>query len=473
MRAFTGISWLGGSSLTPVSGLNQTAQALLSVPLADMAMIICYLWIWAGFAMVLIGAGLASLNREVLEAARIDGAKEWQVFRRVTVPMLSPVLAVVFVTMIINVLKVFDIVLNMASGSSVNATPTLAVEIYNDGFTGGVHSGVSSAIAVILFLLVTARDDLEPQADQGGVMANIVETTDLTPRRRGLARRLGTRGPANIVLGLIAIVWLVPTVSLLVISLRPEADFGVSGWWKALLHPLSLTFSNYHVLFAQGFVAGGLLDSLITSLEITIPATLLVTFLACFAGHSLVFGRWRGRDIVFLVVVGLMVVPVQVALIPVVQFYRELGDLFGLNPYGTIPGVVIFHVAFGLPFGIFLMRNFMSGIPKDLLEAARMEGAGEWKVFYRIVLPLALPALASLAIFQFIWVWNDLLVALVFLGGNLHTPLTVFLYDQNHELQANYWIISTGAIVSVVVPLIVFFSFQRYFVRGVLAGAVK
>ncbi|MGC2486282.1 MAG: ABC transporter permease subunit [Acidimicrobiales bacterium] len=151
---FTGISWLGGSSLTPVSGLNQTAQALLSVPLADMAMIITYLWIWAGFAMVLIAAGLASLNREVLEAARIDGAKEWQVFRRVTVPMLSPVLAVVFVTMIINVLKVFDIVLNMASGSSVNATPTLAVEIYNDGFTGGVHSGVSSAIAVILFLLV-------------------------------------------------------------------------------------------------------------------------------------------------------------------------------------------------------------------------------------------------------------------------------------------------------------------------------
>ncbi len=152
---FTGISWLGGSSITPVSGLNQTAQALLSVPLADIAMIITYLWIWAGFAMVLIGAGLASLNREVLEAARIDGAKEWQVFRRVTVPMLSPVLAVVFVTMIINVLKVFDIVLNMASGSSVNATPTLAVEIYNDGFTGGVHSGVSSAIAVILFLLVT------------------------------------------------------------------------------------------------------------------------------------------------------------------------------------------------------------------------------------------------------------------------------------------------------------------------------
>ncbi len=119
------------------------------------------------------------------------------------------------------------------------------------------------------------------------------------------------------------------------------------------------------------------------------------------------------------------------------------------------------------------MRNFLSGIPKDLLEAGRIEGAGEWKIFYRIVLPLALPAIASLAIFQFIWVWNDLLVALVFLGGNVHTPLTIFLYDQTRSLAANYWIVSTGAVVSIFVPLVVFFSFQRYFVRGVLAGAVK
>jgi alpha-glucoside transport system permease protein len=292
-------------------------------------------------------------------------------------------------------------------------------------------------------------------------------------RRLSLRRLLPGKGASNLVLGVVALLWLVPTISLLVISLRPQSDFGVSGWWKALLHPASLTFSNYHVLFSQGFVAGGLLDSLMTSLEITIPATLLVTLLSCLAGHSLVFGRWRGRDAVFLLVVGLMVVPVQVALIPVVEFYRDLGGLFGLNPYGTIPGVIIFHVAFGLPFGVFLMRNFMSGIPKDLLEAARMEGAGEWRAFFRIVLPLALPALASLAIFQFIWVWNDLLVALVFLGGNAHTPLTVFLYDQTRALQLNYWVISTGAIVSIIIPLIVFFSFQRYFVRGVLAGAVK
>lgn len=152
--AFVGTFWLGSQSLTPVSSLNQTAQSLLSVPLIDVAMIISYIWIWAGFAMVLIGAGLAALNREVLEAAQIDGANEWQTLRRVTIPMLAPVLTVVFVTMVINVLKVFDIILNMAPGSSQGPATTLALTIYNDGFTGGIHSGLASAVAVILFLLV-------------------------------------------------------------------------------------------------------------------------------------------------------------------------------------------------------------------------------------------------------------------------------------------------------------------------------
>lgn len=293
-------------------------------------------------------------------------------------------------------------------------------------------------------------------------------------KRAGLLKRLGlSRAVVNVILGVVAVFWLVPTISLLVISLRPESLFGTSGWWSVVTAPSQLTWGNYTTIFSQGFAAGGVLDSLVTSLEITIPVTLLVAMISSLAAYSLVFGTWRGRDGIFLVIVGLMVVPLQVALIPVVQFYRELGNIFGLNPYGTIPGVIIFHVAFGLPFGIFLMRNFLTGIPLDLLEAGRIEGAGEWKIFFRIVLPLALPAIASLAIFQFIWVWNDLLVALVFLGGNVHTPLTIFLYDQTRSLAANYWIISTGAVVSIFVPLIVFFSFQRYFVRGVLAGAVK
>jgi alpha-glucoside transport system permease protein len=288
------------------------------------------------------------------------------------------------------------------------------------------------------------------------------------PKRLRRARPL-----VNIVLAVIAIFWLVPTIGLVIISLRPEGFFGESGWWTVLSAPAQLTVQNYQVLFGAGFAAGGLLDSLVTSALITIPTTILVTVIASLSAYSLVFGRWRGRTAVFLVIVGLLVVPVQVALVPVAQMYRAFGSLTGFNPFGTIPGVIIFHVAFGLPFGIFLMRNFYMGIPKDLLEAGRIDGAGEWKLFRRVVMPLGLPAAASLAIFQFIWVWNDLLVALVFLAGNAHQTLTLFLFGKTTSFASNYWVISTGAMLSVLPPLIVFLAFQRYFVRGVLAGAVK
>ena len=260
---------------------------------------------------------------------------------------------------------------------------------------------------------------------------------------------------------LIAIFWLVPSIGLLVVSLRPESAFTQSGWWTVLTAPSRLTLQNYTTLFSQGLKPGGLLDSLITSAVITVPTTILVTSLSSLAAYSLVFGRWRGRDAVFLVIVALMVVPVQMALLPVASLYKLFGSATGFNPFGTVVGVIIFHVAFGLPFGIFLMRNFYNGIPRDLLEAGRIDGAGEWKLFRRVVLPLGVPAAASLAIFQFIWVWNDLLVALIFLGGNAHAPLTVFLFNQVRELASNYWIVSTGGIISIIVPLIVIFSFQR------------
>lgn len=277
----------------------------------------------------------------------------------------------------------------------------------------------------------------------------------------------------NIVLALVAVFWLVPSIGLLAISLRPEAVFNASGWWTVFTAPSQLTFGNYQVLFAQGFKAGGLLDSLVMSLVITVPSTLLVTVISSLTAYSLVFGHWRGRDAALLVIVGLLVVPLQMAILPVASLYKEVGQLTGFNPDGTALGVVLFHVAFGLPFGIFLMRNFYTGIPRDLLEAGRIDGAGEWKLFRRVVLPLGLPAAASLAIFQFIWVWNDLLIALVYLNSSIHVPLTLFLYGQTRFFASNYWIISTGAMLSIVVPLIVFFAFQRYFVQGVLAGAVK
>jgi alpha-glucoside transport system permease protein len=294
-----------------------------------------------------------------------------------------------------------------------------------------------------------------------------------TLKRHGLNGFRPTRIALNFLGGTLAAVWLMPTVSLAVISLRPEAVFQQSGWWSVLSAPTQLTLQNYQALFSQGLVTGGLLDSLVTSLEITIPSTIFVTGIASLAAYSLVFGRWRGRSAVFIVMVGLMVVPVQVALLPVVQLYRAFGLLTGFNPFGTVAGVVIFHVAFGLPFGIFLMRNFYAGIPQELPEAGRIDGAGEWELFRRLAVPLGVPAAASLSIFQFIWVWNDLLVALVFLGASKHSTLTIFLFDQIRAQSANYWILSTGGMVSIFIPLIVFFAFQRYFVRGVLAGAVR
>jgi alpha-glucoside transport system permease protein len=304
-------------------------------------------------------------------------------------------------------------------------------------------------------------------------MSAVVVAPAAEQTRRGGFRLRPSRAVLDVVLAVIAIFWLVPTIGLTIISLRPERFFQQSGWWTVLGAPAQLTLQNYATLFSQGLVPGGVLDSLTTSIAITLPATLLVAIISSLAAYSLVFGRWRGRDVVFLAVVGLLVVPLQVALIPVVQMFRGFGGLTGFNPYGTVLGVVIFHVAFGLPFGIFLMRNFLAGIPTELMEAGRIDGAGQWTLFQRVVMPLSLPAAMSLAIFQFIWVWNDLLIALVFLGGNPHHPLTIFLYDQTRTLAANYWVISTGAMISILIPLIVFFSLQRYFVQGVLAGAVK
>ena len=293
-----------------------------------------------------------------------------------------------------------------------------------------------------------------------------------TPRKRRFRVR-PSRIVINVVLAAIAIFWLVPAVGILIISLRPESAFEQSGWWTVFTAPAQLTFSNYKTLLSAGFSAGGVLNSLTTSLAITIPVTILVTIISSLTAYSLVFGRWRGRTVVFLLIVAMLVLPLQMALIPVASLYNFIGDTTGLKLFGSVIGVIIFHVAFGLPFGIFLMRNFYTGIPHDLLEAGRIDGAGEWTLFRKVVMPLGLPAAASLAIFQFIWVWNDLLVALVFLANNSHLTLTLFLYGQTRFLSSNYYIISTGAMISIIVPLIVFFAFQRYFVRGVLAGAVK
>jgi alpha-glucoside transport system permease protein len=284
------------------------------------------------------------------------------------------------------------------------------------------------------------------------------------PRRGPLTRAVGLLGAGcvRLVLLVIALLWLVPMFGLFASSLRGEADNVTSGWWRIFTVPAQITARNYHDLVANATVT----QSLVNTVYISVPATALVIGIGALAGYALAWLRFPGQDWLMVVIVGLLVVPVQVALIPIATLYGDLGI------FGSLIGVVLFHVAFGLPFAVFLLRNFFAGIPADLLEAARMDGAREWRVFRKVVLPIGLPAIASLAIFQFLWVWNDLLVALVFAGPSAQ-PITVALQSQLRAFGTNVDILATGSFVSMLVPLVVFFAFQRFFVQGVLAGSTK
>jgi alpha-glucoside transport system permease protein len=286
-----------------------------------------------------------------------------------------------------------------------------------------------------------------------------------TPRSRRLAARISQRlssGVLQLVALAIGVFWLIPTLGLFVSSFRSADNISSSGWWTVFTKPAQLTVSDYSSLFHDQ----GIVQALINSVLITVPATVLVVVIAAFAAHAFAWIDFPGRDWAFVAVVGLMVVPVQVALIPVAKMYRDL------HLFGSITGVVLFHVGFGLPFAVFLLRNFFAAIPRELLEAARMEGGSEWVIFRRVILPLGRPAIASLAIFQFLWVWNDLLVALVFSNSDTQ-PLTVALQSQMRQFGSNIDVLAPGAFLAMSVPLLVFFSFQRYFVQGLLAGSVK
>lgn len=274
--------------------------------------------------------------------------------------------------------------------------------------------------------------------------------------------RIAGKGPVQVALVVLALLWLVPTFGLFVASLRSASDNAQSGWWTAFAEPAQITLDNYRNLLDNPDMTGAFWNTV----AITVPTTLLVVLIASLAAYAFAWGRFPGRDAMFLVVVGLLVVPIQVGLIPVARLYGELGI------FGSIVGVVLFHVGFGLPFAIFLLRNFFVGIPRELLEASRIDGASEWTIFSRVVLPLGTPAIASLAIFQFLWVWNDLLVALVFSNASTR-PLTVTIREQMRAFGSNINVIAPAAFLSLLVPLIVFFAFQRYFVQGLLAGSQK
>ncbi|MGK5642475.1 carbohydrate ABC transporter permease [Streptomyces sp. URMC 126] len=283
--------------------------------------------------------------------------------------------------------------------------------------------------------------------------------------RRSRAARLASRlggGVTRFFLVAVGLFWLMPTVGLLLSSLRDRSDIASSGWWQVFSHPGQLTTSSYDTLFHNDKV----MHSLLTTTFITVPATALVILVGAFAGYAFAWLEFPGRDWWFMGVVALLVVPVQVALIPVAKLFNTLGI------FETTVGVVLFHTAFGLPFAIFLLRNFFAEIPRELLEAARLDGAGEFRLFFRVVLPLGGPAIASLGIFQFLWVWNDMLVGLIFADSG-NPPITVALQQQVRQFGDNVDILASGAFLSMIVPLAVFFAFQRQFVSGVMAGAVK
>jgi alpha-glucoside transport system permease protein len=285
-----------------------------------------------------------------------------------------------------------------------------------------------------------------------------VEPTESTATK--IVRFLG-QTPVYLVLTFLGLLWLVPTLGLFLTSLLEPAAIGTSGWWEIFSKPSLGTLENYREIFDNDAIT----SAIVTTIWISLGATILPILLAAFAAYAFAWLEFPGRDWLFLIVVALLVVPIQMALIPIFSLYNDLGL------FDTIIGLVLFHTAFGLPFAIFLLRNFFIGIPRDLLEAARIDGASELRIFLRLILPLGLPAIASLAIFQFLWVWNDLLVALTFARDT--QPITVAIFSQLRQFSANIELIAPAAFISLAIPLAVFFAFQRYFVQGLLAGSVK
>jgi alpha-glucoside transport system permease protein len=273
--------------------------------------------------------------------------------------------------------------------------------------------------------------------------------------------RILTKAPVNLILAVLGILWLIPTFGLLITSLLAPSTFSQEGWWKVFSKPSLTTIENYRSLFHNGPIT----HSLWTTAQIAIGGTFLPIIVAALAAYAFAWLEFPGRDWLFIVVIALLVVPLQMALIPIFSLYNHLGI------FDTVFSLVLFHTAFGLPFAIFLLRNFFVGIPRDILESARIDGASEARIFLRLILPLGLPAIASLAIFQFLWTWNDLIVALTF--ARTTQPITVAIFSQLGEFGSNIEIIAPAAFVSLAVPLAVFFAFQRYFVQGLLAGSVK
>jgi alpha-glucoside transport system permease protein len=289
--------------------------------------------------------------------------------------------------------------------------------------------------------------------------------TGVTPRSTTarFLRFLG-RIPLHIIILIIVLIWFIPVFALLLSSFRPQHLIATTGWWQAFVPPYNFTLDLYTSVLAQN----GIYRSFVNSIFIAVPATVIPVMVAAFAAYAFSWMHFPGRNILFVVVVALIVVPLQMTLIPVLRIFNHLH----LN--GTLFGIWLAHTGYGLPFAIYLLRNFFGQLPREMLESAYLDGASSYTAFFSLVLPLSVPAIASLSIFQFMWVWNDLLVALIFLGSNPNlAPLTLTMANLVNSLGGGWQLLTAAAFLSILLPLIIFFALQRYFVRGILAGSVK
>lgn len=280
------------------------------------------------------------------------------------------------------------------------------------------------------------------------------------------SRRL-SRLPLHIAVIAIVLLWLIPSIGVFVNSFRTPRAMRSEGWWTIITNPFDTTvwtLSNYQsVLEAQG-----LSQSFRNSFLISIPATVLPILIAAFAAYAFAWMEFAGRRVIFSIVVGLLVVPLQMTFVPIYSVYNQVGIT------GTFLAIWLAHTGYGLPFAVYLLRNFFGSLPRDIFESAFLDGASFFQAFWQLALPLSVPSLAALAIFQFLWVWNDLLVALIYLGGTPSVaPLTVRVANLVNSLGTEWYLLPSAAVISMAVPLVVFFALQRYFIRGILAGSVK
>ncbi|HYT09843.1 MAG TPA: carbohydrate ABC transporter permease [Mycobacteriales bacterium] len=304
-------------------------------------------------------------------------------------------------------------------------------------------------------------------------MTSTVQPAPVQVPERGARRVFPRRGEVRPVrragwfvrgaLLIICFLWLVPSVGLLVTSFRTAEAAQNSGWWTVVTHPFrDWTFSNYSQIWQQG--AG---NAFLNSFAVSLPATIIPIMFAAFAAYAFTFMEFPGRDILFVVIVGLLVVPLQVALVPLLKIYSAVGL------QGQFASVWLAHSGFGMPLAIFILRGYMATLPRGVIESAKIDGASHFQTFWRLIVPMSVPALASFAIFQFLWTWNDLLVALIFLGPGENQVLSVMVAGLVGAQQQGWQLLTAGAFISMVVPLLVFISLQRYFIRGLTAGSVK